>query len=68
MDDSDLVKKYPIKGVFNPAGTKQVVGQRLLPGKLTRAVDANQVRIQQEVKMNGAFRFVSFASYDCAPS
>ena len=55
-DDSALVQGYPKQGVFNPAGSTLVPGRRLLPGKLTRAVDANQVRIQQEVQMNGAFR------------
>ncbi|KXS17858.1 phenol 2-monooxygenase [Gonapodya prolifera JEL478] len=56
LPDAELVAKYPKKGVFNPEGTRLVAGQRLLPGKVTRAVDANQVRIHQEVKMNGAFR------------
>ncbi|GJN93539.1 hypothetical protein Rhopal_006596-T1 [Rhodotorula paludigena] len=56
LPESDLVQKYHKKGVFSPEGTKLVIGQRLLPGKVTRAVDANRVRIQQEVKMNGAFR------------
>lgn len=53
--DSDLVKNYPKQGVFN-AAPKLIEGQRLLPGRLTRAVDANQVDLQQEIKMNGAFR------------
>ncbi|KDE08848.1 hypothetical protein MVLG_00949 [Microbotryum lychnidis-dioicae p1A1 Lamole] len=61
LDDSDLVRNYPKKGVFNPAGTRLIAGQRLLPGKVTRAVDANQVRIQQEVKLNGQFRIHIFA-------
>ncbi|GAA5903543.1 hypothetical protein JCM8208_003620 [Rhodotorula glutinis] len=56
LPDSELVKNYPKKGVFNPEGSKLIAGQRLLPGKVTRAIDANLVRIQQEVKMNGAFR------------
>lgn len=51
-DDSELVKSYPKKGVFNPVGTKLIAGQRLLPGLVTRAIDANKMRIQQEVKMN----------------
>ncbi|KAM0747470.1 phenol 2-monooxygenase [Meredithblackwellia eburnea MCA 4105] len=55
-DDSELVKGYQKQGVFNPVGTKLICGQRLLPGLVTRAIDANRVRIQQEVKMNGAFR------------
>lgn len=59
LPDSDLAKAYP--NVFNPAGSKLIAGQRLLPGKLTRAVDANHIRIQQEVKMNGAFRIHIFA-------
>ena len=33
-------------------GTKLIAGQRLLPGLVTRAIDANKMRIQQEVKMN----------------
>ncbi|GAA5892395.1 hypothetical protein JCM6882_003659 [Rhodosporidiobolus microsporus] len=56
LPDSELVKNYPKKGVFNPEGTNLTAGQRLLPGKVTRAIDANRVRIQQERKMNGAFR------------
>ncbi|BGP57604.1 hypothetical protein JCM8202_000510 [Rhodotorula sphaerocarpa] len=56
LPDSPLVKNYGKKGVFNPQGCKLIAGQRLTPGKVTRAIDANQVRIQQEVKMNGAFR------------
>ncbi|TNY22819.1 phenol 2-monooxygenase [Rhodotorula diobovata] len=56
LPDSDLVKNYHKKGVFNPEGCRLTAGQRLLPGKVTRAIDANQVRIQQEIKMNGAFR------------
>lgn len=56
LPDSDLVKSYGKQGVFNPEGCNLTAGQRLLPGKVTRAIDANQVRIQQEVKMNGAFR------------
>jgi len=56
LPDSDLVKNYHKKGIFNPEGSKLIAGQRLLPGKVTRAIDANHVRIQQEVKMNGAFR------------
>jgi len=62
LPDSDLVKNYHKKGIFNPEGSKLIAGQRLLPGKVTRAIDANHVRIQQEVKMNGAFRYVSFSS------
>ncbi|SDA03041.1 BZ3500_MvSof-1268-A1-R1_Chr11-1g03273 [Microbotryum saponariae] len=61
LPDSPLVQNYAKKGVFNPEGTKLIAGRRLLPGKLTRAVDANQVRIQQEVKMNGAFRIIVMA-------
>ncbi|SCV71893.1 BQ2448_4587 [Microbotryum intermedium] len=61
LDNSELVRNYPKKGVFNPAGTRLIAGQRLLPGKVTRAVDANQVRIQQEVKLNGQFRIHIFA-------
>lgn len=56
LPESDLVKNYHKQGVFNPSGSKLIAGQRLLPGKVTRAIDANHVRIQQEVKMNGAFR------------
>lgn len=33
---------------FNPSGCTLVCGQRLLPSKLTRVLDANQVRLQQE--------------------
>lgn len=62
LPDSPLVKNYGKKGVFNPQGCKLIAGQRLTPGKVTRAIDANQVRIQQEVKMNGAFRYVAACS------
>lgn len=62
LPESDLVQRYHKKSVFSPEGTKLVIGQRLLPGKVTRAVDANRVRIQQEVKMNGAFRCAEFSS------
>lgn len=58
LPNSALVAGFKKKGVFNPEGSKLIAGQRLPPGKLTRAVDANQVRIQQEIKMNGAFRSV----------
>ncbi|KAK4050697.1 hypothetical protein OIV83_003423 [Microbotryomycetes sp. JL201] len=57
--DSELVKNYPKQGVFNV--TKLIEGQRLLPAKVTRCFDVNQVRLQQEVKMNGAFRIHVFA-------
>jgi hypothetical protein len=67
LPDSDLVKNYPKKGVFNPEGSKLIAGQRLLPGKVTRAIDANKVRLQQERKMNGAFRCV-FLSFLPLPS
>ncbi|KAJ7502456.1 phenol 2-monooxygenase [Mycena galericulata] len=46
---------------FNPPGVKLVAGQRLTPGRVTRVADGNQVRLQQEVKMNGAFRIYVFA-------
>ncbi|KAJ7049750.1 phenol 2-monooxygenase [Mycena amicta] len=49
------------EGVFNPQGCKLVPGQRLTPGKVVRVVDGNHVRLQQEVKMNGAFRIHVFA-------
>ena len=65
LPDADLVKSYAKKGVFNPAGNKLIAGQRLLPGLVTRAVDANRVRIQQEVKMTGVslqFRSIFYGS------
>ncbi|KAJ7233893.1 phenol 2-monooxygenase [Mycena rebaudengoi] len=46
---------------FNPPGVKLIAGQRLTPGRVTRVADGNQVRLQQEVKMNGAFRIHVFA-------
>ncbi|KAJ7680981.1 phenol 2-monooxygenase [Mycena polygramma] len=46
---------------FNPHGVKLVAGQRLTPGRVTRVADGNNVRLQQEVKMNGAFRIHVFA-------
>ncbi|KAK4700894.1 phenol 2-monooxygenase (NADPH), partial [Phenoliferia sp. Uapishka_3] len=60
LPESDIAKASKA-GVFNPTGTKLICGQRLLPGLVTRAVDANRVRIQQEVKMTGAFRIHVFA-------
>ncbi|KAI5477274.1 phenol 2-monooxygenase [Pseudohyphozyma bogoriensis] len=65
LPDSELAKTTKA-GVFNPAGNKLIAGQRLLPGKVTRAVDANVVRIQQEVKMTGAFRIHVFAGHYAA--
>ncbi|KAL8292681.1 hypothetical protein RQP46_001293 [Phenoliferia psychrophenolica] len=61
LPDAELVKSFAKKNVFNPAGNKLIAGQRLLPGLVTRAVDANRVRLQQEIKMNGAFRIHVFA-------
>jgi hypothetical protein len=55
LPDADLAKAE-FKSVFNPSGSKLVCGERLLPSKVVRITDANQVRLQQEVKMNGAFR------------
>ncbi|KAF7315925.1 Phenol 2-monooxygenase [Mycena indigotica] len=49
------------EGIFNPQGCKLIPGQRLTPGKVVRVVDGNDVRLQQEVKMNGAFRIHVFA-------
>ncbi|KAF7305795.1 Phenol 2-monooxygenase [Mycena chlorophos] len=49
------------ENVFNPIGCKLIPGQRMTPGKVVRIVDANQVRLQQEIKMNGAFRIHVFA-------
>ncbi|KAJ7602434.1 phenol 2-monooxygenase [Roridomyces roridus] len=46
---------------FNPPGGKLIPGHRLTPGRVTRTADGNQVRLQQEVKMNGAFRIHVFA-------
>ncbi|KAK7031527.1 phenol 2-monooxygenase [Favolaschia claudopus] len=46
---------------FNPPGVKLVAGQRMTPGHVTRVADGNNVRLQQEVKMNGAFRIHIFA-------
>ncbi|KAJ7467058.1 phenol 2-monooxygenase [Mycena latifolia] len=51
----------PHARAFNPPGMKLVAGQRLTPGRVTRVVDGNHVRLQQEVKMNGAFRIHVFA-------
>ncbi|KAF7322151.1 Phenol 2-monooxygenase [Mycena kentingensis (nom. inval.)] len=48
------------KSVFNPKGCTLIPGQRLTPGKVVRVVDGNHVRLQQEVKMNGAFRIHIF--------
>lgn len=56
LPESDIVKSGKYGKVFNPAGCKLIVGQRLLPGKAIRCEDANHIRIQQEIKMNGAFR------------
>lgn len=48
VSGGEVVKKSTHGGVFNPRGCKLVPGQRLVPGKVTRVSDANQVRIQQE--------------------
>ncbi|KAJ7782495.1 phenol 2-monooxygenase [Mycena maculata] len=50
----------PHARAFNPPGIKLVAGQRFIPGRVTRVADGNQVRLQQEVKMNGAFRIHLF--------
>ena len=63
LPESDLVKSFAKKNAFNPVGSKLIAGQRLPPGKVTRASDANQVRIQQEIQMNGAFRYVPSLSF-----
>lgn len=60
LPDAEVVKAAKA-GVFNPAGLTLIAGERLTPGKVTRAVDANTVRLQQEVKMTGAFRINVFA-------
>jgi len=57
-------KQSPLNGIEQSTavkGLKLTVGERLTPGKLTRAMDANVVRLQQEVRMNGAFRIHVFA-------
>lgn len=56
LPEAEIMKTSKHASAFNPEGCKLVVGQRLLPGKAIRCEDANQIRIQQEVKMNGAFR------------
>lgn len=56
LPDAEIVSKSKYGSAFNPKGCKLLAGQRLLPGKAVRCEDANQIRIQQEVKMNGAFR------------
>ncbi|CAK5281204.1 unnamed protein product [Mycena citricolor] len=61
LPDAELVVRSRYGRAFNPAGVKIVAGQRLTPGRVTRVVDGNQVRLQQEVKMNGAFRIHVFA-------
>ena len=55
LPDADIVKG-PHGHAFNPSGLKLVCGERLLPGMVIRAFDANQVKIHQEIPMNGAFR------------
>lgn len=56
LPDAKLASEGEHKDAFNPNGGKLVAGERLLPAKVVRITDANQVRLQQEVKMNGAFR------------
>jgi hypothetical protein len=48
LPDSPVLATSPNAAAFNPEGIKLVPGERLLPGKVTRAMDANQVRLQQE--------------------
>ncbi|KAJ7213021.1 phenol 2-monooxygenase [Mycena pura] len=55
------VLKGPHGKAFSPQGVTLVPGQRLTPGRVTRVMDGNNVRLQQEVKMNGAFRIHVFA-------
>lgn len=56
LPDGPLSSTSSHKAAINPAGCHLIAGQRLLPGRVTRVQDANPVRIQQEVVMNGAFR------------
>ncbi|KAJ7097691.1 hypothetical protein C8R44DRAFT_889219 [Mycena epipterygia] len=44
-----------------PTGNEARSGQRLTPGRVMRVGDGNQFQLQQEVKMNSAFRIHVFA-------
>lgn len=48
LPEGDLVKNSAHASAFNPQGTLLVPGHRLTPGKVTRVMDANIVRLQQE--------------------
>ncbi|TFL03010.1 phenol 2-monooxygenase [Pterulicium gracile] len=61
LPNGSVVSQSPHGHAFNPSGGTLIAGQRLTPGKVTRVSDANQVRLQQQVKMNGAFRIHIFA-------
>lgn len=56
LPDSDLFKYRPRCQSNSPLK----VGERLLPGDAIRVIDGNPVRIEQEIKMNGAFRIYIF--------
>lgn len=47
--------------LFNPKGSKLVPGRVFPPSTVTRLADANVVKLEQEVPMNGAFRIYIFA-------
>lgn len=55
LPDSDLVKNSVNGSAFNPQGSKLIPGHRLTPGKVTRVMDANIVRLQQEWVASRAF-------------
>ncbi|MBW0513512.1 hypothetical protein O181_053227 [Austropuccinia psidii MF-1] len=59
LPDSDVMIAWKPSEVGGPLKA----GQRLLPGMVTRAVDGNPVKLEQEIKMDGAFRIYLFVGH-----
>jgi 2-polyprenyl-6-methoxyphenol hydroxylase-like FAD-dependent oxidoreductase len=46
--------------LFNPKGCKLRTGRIMIPSNVTRVCDANVVHLENEIPMNGSFRFFVF--------
>lgn len=47
--------------LFHPKGTKLRTGRVILPANVVRVVDANEVHLEEEIPVNGAYRIYLFA-------
>jgi 2-polyprenyl-6-methoxyphenol hydroxylase-like FAD-dependent oxidoreductase len=53
--------KHPAQSpLFNPKGCKLRTGRIMIPSNVTRVSDANVVHLENEIPMNGSFRFFVF--------